>query len=227
MLLCHFLRHERLLFLQNRIMHPTLQYLEYVDKTDKSVCVVDRERCSVSIKGKHGTILLAYLKRFHDKEYKLVSEKLRLKKRTNGIVTVPVLSKRPKMDKYVTRTEVSYVATVTFSDKTVIDACVELVTKNGRHTLNDSGLRKIVNPITNALNMTINQQNIQNFVDTEADNWVKHIKDDIKGNSASKFANRIFFLSKSNSKIFPILSQFYMVAFIFICNRFPRSHKNA
>lgn len=187
-------------------MHPALQYFEYVGKTDKSVCIVDRERCHVSIKGKHGTNLLAHLKRFHDKEYKVVSEKLKPKKRTQDAGSDLILSKRPKMDDYVTRTEVSHVATVTFSDKTVIDACVKLVTKNGRpfHALNDSGLRKILNPITKSLNMTINEQNIQKFVDAEADNWVKHITDDVKGNSAS-FANRIFFLSKPTFKVFPIL----------------------
>lgn len=172
-------------------MHPALEYFDYDDKTGKSACIVDREHCKQFIAGRHGTNLLNHLKRFHDKQYKIVSEKMgqKPKKRSHVDDTaseIPTSSKRAKMDFYVTRTEVNKMATVTLSDKTVIDACVEMVTKNGRpfRALNDSGFRKILDPITKTLNMTINDQNIQKFVDIEADNWIEHIKANVKGNFA-------------------------------------------
>jgi hypothetical protein len=166
-------------------MHPALTYFRYSPKNDSSLCIVNEAKCNVVIKGKHGTNLLNHLKRFHEKEHQLALDNLRSKKRRlNRDNCEETISKRCKMDAYVTRTEVSKVATVTFSDKTVIDACVEMVTKNGRpfRTLHDSGFRKILDPITKALNISINESNIQSYIATEADNWVDHIKSEVKGN---------------------------------------------
>lgn len=154
---------------------------------DKSRCIVDRDKCKQYITGKHGTNLTKHLKRFHDKQYKVVSEKLKPKKRFLEDSEQPSSSKRAKIDNYVSRTQVSKVASVTFSDKTIIDACVEMVTKNGRafHALNDSGFRKILDPISKALNLTINGNNIQSYIEKEADNWVDHIRAEVKGEVSS------------------------------------------
>lgn len=175
-------------------MHPASKFFAYQRKDDNSLCIVDREKCKQTIKGKHGTNLLNHLKRFHAQQHKIVIEAMKPKKRQReeqgeSSSEQPTSSKFAKMDNYVTCTKVNKVATVTFSDKTIIDACVELVTKNGRafHALNDSGFRKILDPITKALNLTINENNIQTFIEKEADNWVDHIKSDVKGNFSSIF----------------------------------------
>lgn len=74
------------------------------------------------------------------------------------------------------------------SKKLVIDACVEMVTKNGLpfNTMDKSGFVKILNPILGGLAaknhpITINRNNIKTHVQTKADIIVRKIKEELNG----------------------------------------------
>lgn len=112
---CIFLTTENNQFLRTiaifyRTMHPSSQYFDYDEKTGKSACIVDREHCKQFITRKHKLNLLAHLKRLHDKQYKIVLEKMKPRQRKHDIgktSEMPTSGKRFKMDDCVTRTEIN------------------------------------------------------------------------------------------------------------------------
>ncbi|XP_075157603.1 uncharacterized protein LOC142230866 [Haematobia irritans] len=70
------------------------------------------------------------------------------------------------------------------NEKTLMDACVEMVTKNGRpfSIMNDSGFRKIIDPILTALNskIAITPESVQQKIESLADSIKEEISTDVK-----------------------------------------------
>ncbi len=62
---------------------------------------------------------------------------------------------------------------VAITQNALVDACVDLVTLNGRpfSMMNDSGFRKIIDPIIEALggHFSISDKNIRNFISERAE----------------------------------------------------------
>jgi hypothetical protein len=72
---------------------------------------------------------------------------------------------------------------VHYSVSNVLDACVEMVTVNGRpfNFLADSGFQKLISPITNALNISINPEKIRELVPAKAAEIRRKITEELKG----------------------------------------------
>lgn len=67
----------------------------------------------------------------------------------------------------------------------IVDACVELVTINGRpfSLMNDSGFRALVDPIKNKVcpSLAIDESNVKKFVNEKAAKLKSHIMEDLRG----------------------------------------------
>lgn len=74
---------------------------------------------------------------------------------------------------------------VSISQKELVDACVELATVNGRplSIFEDSGFKKILDPLCKALDITINRQNIKKFIQEEG----KKIRSEVRAAIGDKF----------------------------------------
>lgn len=81
---------------------------------------------------------------------------------------------------------------VKMSRKRVVDACVEMVTKNGMPftAMSSSGFVKLLNPILDGLSskdqrVTINRNSIKQFVQNKANDTVERIKKELEGRYVS------------------------------------------
>lgn len=111
------------------------------------------------LQGNHGTNLKKHLASHHDELYEEFLEKESKKnKKTVGV------SKVTAHQQLFHFNETKYVK-VNLSEKTIIDACVDLVTINGRpfSMLNDSGFRRILDPVLNGFQkkLKINSNSIK------------------------------------------------------------------
>ena len=70
---------------------------------------------------------------------------------------------------------------INMSDKIFIDACVKLVTVNARpfSIFDDSGMKDIIDPIMNAIKVTVNRTNIKDYVRNKATEIKNTIKSEI------------------------------------------------
>lgn len=71
--------------------------------------------------------------------------------------------------------------------KQLIDACVKLVTVNGRpfSIFEDVGMREIIEPILNSLQISINSKNIKTHLNEKASEIKEKIKDEVRGKMVS------------------------------------------
>ena len=126
--------------------------------SNKSTCQV--EGCGAEIIGNHGGNLQRHIQRRHpDLFEKSLQDHQNQNKRSaaDGQNTLDsVIVKKPKQFK------------VALTSDTIKEACVELVTVNGRpfSLMEDSGFRKIIDPIQNTMgkSVTIKSSNMRNRV---------------------------------------------------------------
>lgn len=130
--------------------NPVHNSFSYNAQTNVSIC----KACKIEMKGKHTENLVRHMKRKHaDIAERIFSEitakKQKEHKNENSIM------------KYFANNPPS--ATVSVSTEDLVNGCVELVTKNGRplKMLEDSGFRKIIDPLCKAVGISINRQNIK------------------------------------------------------------------
>lgn len=134
------------------------KYFSFNATTNKSTCQI--EGCGKEINGNHGGNLQRHIHRLHPEVFeKSLQDHPNQNKRPaeDGQSTLDtVIVKKPKQ------------VQVALSPETLKEACIELVTVNGRpfSLMEDSGFRKIIDPIQNAMggNVTINSSNIRDMV---------------------------------------------------------------
>jgi hypothetical protein len=98
--------------------------------------------------------------------------------------------------------------TLSMSRKHLIDSLVELCTVNGRPLciVEDSGMKKLITPLANALGVTINQPNLKDFI-SEAAN-------EIRADLRKTLSGKIFYLKADSAtrlhrSILGVNCQFY------------------
>lgn len=103
---------------------------------------------------------------------------------------------------------------IKMSRKRVVDACVEMVTKNGMPfaAMNSSGFIKLLNPILDGLSskgqpVTINRNNIKTFVQNRADDTVERIKKELKGRQISLMMDMA---TRHNRSVLGITTQYLL-----------------
>jgi hypothetical protein len=152
--------------------HPVKKLFAIDNESNTSKCLIDSS-CSRHVKpmkGHHSGNLMRHVKRYHVKEYDEIVELLknvlgRKRKRTD------------EDNNQVRKLSVNY------SVSNVLDACVEMVTINGRpfNFLADSGFQKLISPITNALNISINPEKVRELIPVKAAEIRQKITDELKG----------------------------------------------
>lgn len=171
----------------------------YIDE-DYSVC----NYCTQKIKGKHSANLERHLKSKHKTEY----ENFR-KKNIDSAST----SKQAKLETYGISNNVK----VKLSQNELIDACVDLVTVNGRPLtiFSDSGMQKILHPMFEALDSSfITKHNINKHIEERA----LKIKNNIKDNLRNRLlCLKIDCVTRLNRSIMGINVQYIDNAKIVIC----------
>ena len=146
--------------------HPVRAYFSYMEESNTSECIVkiDNKICGHTSKGNHATNLEWHIAMKHPLEFcELTRLKVCDKRRRCNSDTVDYGAKRNKKQD---------VCTVRLNDSEVMDACVELVTVNARPftLMEDSGFRKLLNPILEGLQdkIVINAENIRSEITARA-----------------------------------------------------------
>ncbi|XP_068172121.1 zinc finger BED domain-containing protein 4-like [Antennarius striatus] len=153
--------------------NPMRQHFSYDPATNKSICNI--EGCGAEIKGNHGGNLQRHIQRRHPDIFKNSSTGVGLKRTAStGQKTLDEeVVKKPK------------VARVPINPEVLVDACLELVTVNGRpfSLMEDSGFRKIIDPLQQAIGngFTINSANIREKVANLAQIERKKLIDELNG----------------------------------------------
>ncbi|CAI6352854.1 unnamed protein product [Macrosiphum euphorbiae] len=124
------------------------------------------KHCTAKIKGNHSTNLRKHLASHHNEQYEeLLVNESKINKKTNGV------SKIIAHQRLFNLNESKHVK-VSINEKTIIDACVDLVTINGRpfSMLNDTGFRRILDPVLNGFQkkFKINSNIIKKHVHEES-----------------------------------------------------------
>ncbi|XP_050059928.1 uncharacterized protein LOC126551173 [Aphis gossypii] len=124
------------------------------------------KNCECKIKGKHGTNLKRHLASHHDQLYEEYMSKELEKNNSSNKITKKE-SQLKLFNFLIPKVKVQ------LNKKMIIDACVDLVTVNGRpfSMLNDTGFRKILDPVLNGFQekkFTINSYSIKKHVHTES-----------------------------------------------------------
>ena len=170
--------------------NPIKKFFSYDQTKDQSTCTT----CSFIMKGKHAGNLRRHIQRNHQNEYKKILEKTN----STSLIEPSIKKRRFPEDNSVSCIEkYCNLITVNMSAKCFIDACVKLVTVNGRPLtiFKDDGVRE---PLMKALKITINSENIKDFVNNKADEIKTNIKADmskklisIKIDSASRLGKSV------------------------------------
>ncbi|KAL5233767.1 hypothetical protein ACI65C_001177 [Semiaphis heraclei] len=162
-------------------------YFKFNISTNECVCQIPD--CVNPIRtGSHSGNLENHVKVFHKDEYLLLlKEKERLtgsKLKRDGCFNSTV-SKKQKvgpLDNMIIVTKKT-LSNVSLSKQKLIEACVQLVTINGRPftLMEDSGFKMIIDPLLDAIggDFRINSRNIRNHVKEHAYDIVKNIKLDV------------------------------------------------
>lgn len=148
--------------------------------------------CSIHISSQHTGNMKSHLARAHEEVHKdiLIAESVENK------------NKKPKTSTGESDKPVKIV--LSLSPQQVRDACVELCTINGRPlcSVEDSGFKKILDPICEALNITVNRHNVRDLIRQRADAVRKEIADILseciyylKADSATRLQRSIFGLN--------------------------------
>lgn len=128
--------------------HPVRMYFNFDPETQKSECIIGNcPEIAKFVQGDHSGNLNRHLKRYHENEANIVEAALKKPKKTEDLPNgIPVY----------------------FTPQQIIDALVTLTTVNGRpySIIDDSGLRMLIDPITEAFKsfgkpITINRLNIK------------------------------------------------------------------
>ncbi|KAM7306571.1 uncharacterized protein ISCGN_010274 [Ixodes scapularis] len=163
--------------------NPVRKYFKYDLKLDRSACQIGE--CNVVMSSNHAANLERHIHRCHAREYaQLELEKLSTSKRArdDSVELQPKRRDQPSIRDALAK---SPGAVVNITSKTLMDGCVELVTKNGRpfRLIDGSGFQKIVDPILKGLKekTSINSENVRAKVNQEAqearDNISRSLKD--------------------------------------------------
>lgn len=146
--------------------HPVHNLFEYNSSTNTSLC---QKGCILT--GKHSSNLWRHVKRKHDSIAKTLSPEV----------------KKFQEEKAKNRKLNSKNVFVEFRKEDIIKACVELTNINGRprKLMEDSGFRKILDPICEAFSRTvdtldISRHNIAEFSDIEKNKIIEKIKNETK-----------------------------------------------
>ncbi|XP_017779830.1 PREDICTED: uncharacterized protein LOC108565068, partial [Nicrophorus vespilloides] len=161
--------------------NPVSKYFTYINGTDLSQCEIPG--CNKILKGKHSANLERHLQSrhpedFHHLQLMKLEPKRKISETTFTSKKVPVC-KRPKLE------DVKLTIAVSIAQQTLVDACIELVTINSRplNLINDSGFRKIVDPIICGLGgqLNITDESIQHLIATKAETIRDSIMKELKG----------------------------------------------
>lgn len=143
-------------------------YYEYNEEIDSSIC----EICLHAVPKRHKGNLLSHLKCKHQEKIPEVEEKIRVATADLGDTASEERCKRKKI-------------TLFLSSEGLVDACVEMVTINGRPlaSSNDSGFRKIIEPLLDALNdgTVINSQSIASHIREKANERRATLSEEMQG----------------------------------------------
>jgi hypothetical protein len=174
------------------------EYFSYSKQSDESSCKIDE--CDAKIAGNHAGNLERHINRRHPEIAVKISSKKEQQQQTTISTQKRVLgsssaicSKVPRNDNQPPITAfVTGVVKVQLSYKDLMEGCVEMVTKNGRplSVVEDSGFRKIIDPIIHALKKTPNEKTtpysisrnkVREEVQIKAKALRETIKEEVKG----------------------------------------------
>jgi hypothetical protein len=153
------------------LSHPVRNFFAIDKVSNTSKCLIDSS-CRRHVRpmvGYHSGNLLRHVKRWHVKEY---GEIVQLQK------SAPLKRKRSDDDDNEVKR-----FTVGYSVSYVRDACLEIVTTNGRpfSFLAASGFQKLIAPITAALNYPINPEKVRDMVPAKASQIRQKIAEELRG----------------------------------------------
>lgn len=171
--------------------HPVFKYFNYIEKDDRSICRF--EECSFPMKGKHASNLVSHIKKKHQDVFP------ELKKAMDDNALKRTAKPKKKSDSVM----------VLINRDEIIKGCVELVTVNARPNtmLQDSGFKRILNPITTALNLSLNNE----FIDDQAKEVVQSMKEKISTEiGESVLCLKIDLLTSFGRKFIGITAQYFL-----------------
>ncbi|CAH1733108.1 unnamed protein product [Aphis gossypii] len=167
--------------------NPVRRYFKYHaegENANKSICKI--QNCNKILAGNHLGNLKRHLKVFHAIEYQqiLLEEDEISTDTTNTVSMSSTSSNSPDLFPPTQKRMHSADKTINVSIKrrAVIDGCIEMVTINGRplKILEDSGFRKIVDPIFRSLGFTMNADVVRNHICNRASLVRKAITEQMK-----------------------------------------------
>jgi len=89
--------------------------------------------------------------------------------------------------------------TVSLSKETVWNACIEMCSLNDRpfSIMNDSGLRKMLDPILTQLGLTVNNHNVKDGVIEKSKSVISKIKEEVRGKQISLKIDSVTIFNRS------------------------------
>ena len=145
----------------------------YSESENKLFCTL--EKCKAVIKGNHASNLKRHVKQFHVKDYKeFQNEKLSALQQRAGASSSSEPQKKRMCETNQCAIDEMFSKTIRIimNEKTLKNACLELVTINDRpfKLMDDSGFRKILNPLQEGMraNCNINADNIREKIGVKA-----------------------------------------------------------
>ena len=154
------------------------KFFKYSESENKSSCTLGK--CKAVIKGNHASNLERHVKRFHNKDFKeFQNEKLSALPQRAGTSSSNELHKKRMRETNQCAIDEMFSKTIRtkMNEKTLENACLELVTINGRpfKLMDDSGFRKILNPLLESMraNFNNNADNIREKIGVK-DNDVRY-----------------------------------------------------
>ena len=184
--------------------HPVFDKFAFDKATNSSKC----NDCNIVMMNNHPENLMRHLKRKHVASYDIIDFKrrnLNKKARNENSLT----HSRFSMENFVSVKRIQRRINISITANEIKEACVEMVTINGRplSILEDSGFRRILNPILNGFDdkITINKHNIRDDIIYKA----KIIRLEIAENLKNKmFSLKIDSASRLDRSILGINVQF-------------------
>lgn len=164
-------------------MNPFRKCFVYDALTNQSTCKV--KECNTSIKGNHSGNLQRHVQSCHKEIFDNISAGSSQPPSSNSSATTKKrrLNIQPTLDDVVIKQKTNI--SVNITPDLLKEACTELVTVNGRpfSIFNDSGFRKILDPIIAGLDnkIAINPENIKKNVSLNALSLKEKITTELKG----------------------------------------------
>ncbi|CAI6355087.1 unnamed protein product [Macrosiphum euphorbiae] len=167
---------------------PVHKYFKFNISTGKSVCQI--ESCGHELAGEHAKNLERHIESLHyeifEKNLSVKSREMEKKKKCNEQKTIK--QKPMTQSKLHFENKNLKCITIELTANQLMNACTELVTVNGRpfELIEDSGFRKILNPLLKGLAgldngcNVINKRNVRSNVIDKSNEVVANIKDLVK-----------------------------------------------